>query len=186
MIIIMIWVWSFVISSGTLFGFTGNRGFILILAVLMPFITIFLAFMLIVRDLNCLRASQDSNTDEAQPNTQMFAFKLALRLLAMMTSYFVFILPICIMEWVTLSEEVSPKIKVVINSWHLLIYVINVIMFVFFDPRCREAICLFFKDIKSVFCISSSKTSSIASNEGDCTKMSTESWSLESFDKEQN
>ena len=140
MTIIMIWIWSFVISSGPLFGFIGSfgddrsRGCILVLAVVMPFIIIFSAAGLIVKDLKCLGSSENSNLDERQ----IVAYKIAIQLLAMMTSYLVFILPICIMQWVTCS----PEVKVLLNTWHLLIYVINAIMFVVFDPRCREAICL--------------------------------------------
>ena len=191
MTIIMIWIWSFVISSGPLFGFIGSfgddrsRGFILVLAVGMPFIIIFSAAGLIMKDLKCLGSSENSNLDERQPSSQIVAYKIAIQLLAMMTSYLVFILPICIMQWVTCS----PEVKVLLNTWHLLIYVINVIMFVFFDPRCREAICLLFKDIKTSICFygSQSETSSIASNnEGDCTRMSTESYTLESFESKPN
>ena len=64
--------------------------------------------------------------------------------------YFIFILPIYILELIPLRAGYHKQvIGVITYSWYWLVYMIDAFVYVLYWPRCREALWIMIKDIIS-------------------------------------
>ena len=122
-------------------------GVTLSLGVGMPcFITV-ISYLVILKKIACSNSNSNSNSKEVKIVTGVLIF-----------CYMVCILPIYIIEWIPFNEEQSPQLTLIIYTWYWLIYIVNVFVYIIYSPTCREAIRLFFKDIKNILNLKKQKS----------------------------
>jgi len=112
---------------------------ILSIGVGLPFLVVLVSYGIVFRILD-----QQQNLYQSVSSGQYKRSTVILTL-----CYFVFILPICIIEWVPITIKGKDLIHALVFSWYLLTYIVNVFVYVIYLPRCREAIILMFRDIFS-------------------------------------
>eukprot|EP00092_Neocalanus_flemingeri_P021312 GFUD01023099.1.p1 GENE.GFUD01023099.1~~GFUD01023099.1.p1 ORF type:complete len:371 (-),score=49.39 GFUD01023099.1:60-1172(-) len=175
-VIIGIWIYSFCVTCIPLLGLCGHLGYdakhgkckvitcescsegtsvaasaggiFLTIGVGIPSLIVLVSYTLVYKSLSKVPADVNASSQRKS------VFILAL-------CYFVFILPILIIEW--LPEDFSDKafIGVGVYSWYWCIYVINFFVYIIFWKRVRNGMVLFLTDIfgKAGFKLRSSNAS---------------------------
>ena len=133
-------------SVGTYFTVPPG-GIILAVSIGVPSLVILVSY---TRVYTSLSQVQDADTR----SLRVSVFILAL-------CYFVFILPILVIEWVPDMGAEAAVVGVSVYSWYWCIYIINFFIYIFFWRRVRTGIQIFLKDVLG---ISGLKQNSIVSN----------------------
>eukprot|EP00092_Neocalanus_flemingeri_P012153 GFUD01013101.1.p1 GENE.GFUD01013101.1~~GFUD01013101.1.p1 ORF type:complete len:379 (-),score=55.89 GFUD01013101.1:514-1557(-) len=164
-IILWIWIFSFCLTSIPLFEVCGKIGYdavhgkchiiecekcsedssflfppggvILAIGVGLPFITVLVSYGLVYRTLSL-------ETTDAETWSQR-------RSVMILTScYFIFLLPIGIIEWLPGSVTSRAFISVVVYCWYWFVYVVNFFIYIIFWRRIRKGIALMVKDVLGI------------------------------------
>ena len=102
-----------------------------------PFIVVIISYSAILRKYSNLH--HESGTKEIMKSTIILTL-----------CYFIFILPIYILELIPLTAGPHKQvIGVITYSWYWLVYMIDAFVYVLYWPRCREAVWFMIKDIFS-------------------------------------
>ena len=109
-------------------------GVVLAISVGVPSLVVLVSYTLVYKSLAKIPGDVDTRSQRKS-------------VLILAICYFVFILPILIIEW--LPEDVSDKasIGVGVYSWYWCIYIINFFIYIIFWRRVRKGIVLFLTDI---------------------------------------
>ena len=114
-------------------------GVTLTLGVGLPCFISFAAYFLILHSFDDSETQERAQLNEILKVTSVLIF-----------CYVVFILPTYIVQWVPFSENFYPVISLFIHLWYFQIYIINAFVYIIYGQRCRDAISLFFRDLKNI------------------------------------
>jgi len=118
-----------------------DSGLILdIIGIGVPFLIMFISYSIVYSIVSKVEVTEDVSTKQFKIST-----------IVLTGCYVVFILPVCIVELIPDSNVNKGLIYMAVYTWFWNVFIVNVFIYAIYLPRCREAICIMFKDVFTTF-----------------------------------